>query len=195
MDDITHVRKRIKNRRFKEEQGERKKKAHHPIFSLFYHFIMLFMGVCMIFLAVLVNQKLNLVQMPAVLQNFKVDDIAHWLPFENWFSLKEQAVSSTPTYSLLKGNQYANGSNEAYNAYDAIILHVQSQPNGKTSVSVKQDNGVIATYGNLQDVSVKQDERIVKGKPLGMYESYVTIDFLKNNKAIDLNAALQSNPH
>ncbi|MEG0736268.1 MAG: M23 family peptidase, partial [Longicatena sp.] len=65
--------------------------------------------------------------------------------------------------------------------------------NSKTSLTIKQDNGVITTYGNLSEVSLKQDERILKGRPLGTYAQYVTIDFLKDNKTIDLNAALQNN--
>lgn len=190
MDDIRHIRKRIKHRRIGEFQDEEEHHTH-PVFKVFYRFIMLIMGVCMFVLAILVNQKLNLVQMPAALQNFKVEDISSWLPFENWFSLKDEAVNAKPGYSLLKENHYSNGSNIAYNAYDAIILHVQKNDSGKTSITLKQDNGVITTYGNLMDVSLKQDERVLKGRPLGTYDSYVTIDFLKDNKNIDLNAALQ----
>lgn len=189
MDDIGHVRKRIKSRRYGEvSQGTQS----HRFAKGFYRFIMLVMGVCMAVLAVLVNQKLEIVEMPAALQNFKIENLSSWIPFEGWFSLKDEAVSATPGYSLLKDNQYSNGSNIAYNAYDAIILHVQQNKNGKTTMSVKQDNGVVATYGNLSDVSLKQDERILKGRPLGTYTSYVTIDFLKNNKKIDINAALQN---
>ncbi|MEG0526743.1 M23 family peptidase [Amedibacillus sp. YH-ame6] len=191
MEDIKNVRKRIKHRRYGGME-EVEKKHSSIVFKVMYRLMMLVMGVCVMVLVLLLNQRLNLVQMPAVLQNFKIEDISKWLPFENWFSLKDEAVSATPSYSLLKENHYANGSNVAYNAYDGVILHVQSK-NSKTSLTIKQDNGVITTYGNLSEVSLKQDERILKGRPLGTYAQYVTIDFLKDNKTIDLNAALQNN--
>lgn len=116
MDDIKHIRKRIKNRRFGGIQEEENHRSF-PLFQLFYRFIMLVMGVCMVVLAILVNQKLDLVQMPAALQNFKMEDISSWMPFEHWFSLKDEAVNATPSYSLLKDNQYANGSNEIGRAH------------------------------------------------------------------------------
>lgn len=191
MDDIKYVRKRIKNRRF---GGVDKEENHRPhtLFKLCYRFVMLVMGVCVFVLALLLNQKLNLVQMPAVLQDFKISNLSSWLPFENWFSLKDETVSATPAYSLLKDNHYANGSNVAYNAYDGVILHVQTSSEGKTTITVKQDNGVVATYGSLSEVSLKQDERILKGRPLGTYTSYVTIDFLKDNISVAYDKALQS---
>ena len=192
MDDIKYVRKRIKNRRGGGMEHEEKRRPH-ILFTLCYRFVMLVIGLCVVMLELLVNQKLNIVQMPAVLQNIKIDNLASWLTFENWFSLKEEAVSATPSYSLLKDNQYANGSNVAYNAFDGVVLHVQTTKDKKTTLTIKQDNGVVSTYGGLIDVSLKQDERILKGRPLGTYTSYVTIDFLKDNKAISYDQALQSN--
>lgn len=189
MDDMKNARKRIKNRRYGGKCDERSHRPH-TLFKLCYRFCMLLMGVCVFVLALLLNQKLNLVQLPASIQNFKIENLSSWLPFENWFSLKEEAVASIPAYSLLKENQYSNGSNIAYGIKDGVVLHVKKVSDGKTQVRIKQDNGVIVTYGSLSEVSLKQGERILKGRPLGTYTSFITIDFLKANKAITYDQAL-----
>ena len=113
--------------------------------------------------------------------------------FLKWFSLKEEAVSTTPVYTPLEENQYTNGTNIAYNVYHGVVLHVQTNKDNKQSVSIKQDNGVVATYGNLDEVKVKKGERILKEKILGTYTSYVTIDFLKDQKLIAYDEALKEN--
>lgn len=190
MDDLKNVRKRIKSRRYTTQPEEK----HSPfsLFRILYHFVMLMMCVCAVVLVILLNQKLNLVKMPAVLENFKIEDYAKWLPFENWFSLKDEAVSATPSYTLLKDDQYSNGTNTAYTIYDAVVLHVQQGEDGRSVVTLKQDNGIISSYGNLKDVTIKQDERILKGKMLGTYDSYVVLTFLKDNAKTDLATALQN---
>ena len=81
----------------------------------------------------------------------------------------------------------------AYNVYHGVVLHVQTNKDNKQSVSIKQDNGVVATYGNLDEVKVKKGERILKEKILGTYTSYVTIDFLKDQKLIAYDEALKEN--
>lgn len=189
MEDLNHIRKRIKNRRF-TRQEERPKKF--TFLKLFYRSLMLLMGLCMVVLAILINQKLNVVKMPSVFQNFRIEKIANWIPFENWFSLKEEAVSATPSYRKLQDHAYSNGSNIAYNVYDGIVLHVE-KTSGSTSISIKQDNGVISTYGNLKEVSLKSKERVLKGRPIGIYSENVQITFMENQKEIDLDAALQNN--
>lgn len=192
MDDLKNVRKRIKNRRFDGNE-----KPHSPIslFRIVYHLVMLVMCACVVVLALLVNQKLNLVEMPSVITNFKVEDLGSWLPFENWFSLKDEAVSATPSYTLLKDDHYTNGTNTANAASDGVILHIQKNKDGKSSISMKQDNGIVATYANLDEVTMKQDERVLKGTAMGTYTSYVTLTFLKDNQKISLDDALsQANP-
>ncbi|MEG0506361.1 MAG: M23 family peptidase [Longicatena sp.] len=191
MDDLKNIRKRIKSRRYHEADEEK----HHS-FSLFrflYHLVMLMMCLSVLALALLLNQKLNLIKLPTVLTNFKIENLASWLPFENWFSLKEVAVVSKQAYTLLKDDQYANGSNSAFSIYDSVVLHVKKASDNKYSVTLKQDNGVVSTYGNIKEASVKQDERILKGKPVGTFDNYVTLNFLKDNNKITYDAALQKN--
>lgn len=189
MDDLKYARKRIKNRRYNIPE---EKHSSFSLFRILYHIVMLAMCACVVVLALLLNQKLNLVKMPAVIQNFHIEDVGSWLPFENWFSLKDETVSAKPSYTLLKDDHYTNGTNTANSVFDGVVLHVQKNADGKHSVSIRQDNGVVATYSNLNDVSIKQDERLLKDKAMGTYTTYVTITFLKDNKKIDLSAAMQS---
>lgn len=190
MDDLKNVRKRIRNRRYNIEENV------HRSFSLFkmlYHGVLLLMCACVLVLAFLLNQKLHIVKLPSAIQNFQVGSVANWLPFEKWFSLKDERVSSTSAYKLLENNKYTNGTNTANALMDGVVLHVQKNADAKSSVSVKQDNGVVSTFANLNDVQVKENERILKDKPMGTYTSYITIDFLKENKKIDLSTAMLSN--
>lgn len=187
MSDINDVRKRIRRRR---GTGTEEKSHSFSLFRLFYHSVMLAMGVCVLVLALLLNEKLELVEMPAYLKNLKLDALTQWIPFEHWFSLREEAVASVPAYTPIKDKQYQNGTNMAYAVYNGVVLHVQRSEAGECSVSLKQDNGVITTYGHLKEVNVKADERILKSKMLGTYEDYVTIDFLKDNKEISYEQGL-----
>ena len=185
MDDIRHVRKRIKNRRF-DPQDTREQHSIPLLFRLFYHGVMVMMGICVFVLALLVNQKLQLVQVPAVLETITLKSIDSFLPFEHWFSLKDDKVSATPQYTLLKDDQYTTGTNAAISGFDGIVAYIQQGNDKKSSVIIKQDNGVMVTYGNLQDVSIEQEERVLKGATLGTYEGFVRIKALKNNAAIDV---------
>ena len=129
--------------------------------------------------------------MPAVIQQFHLEDLGSWLPFENWFSLKEEPVSTSPVYTLLKDDHYSNGTNQSRSGYAGVVLHVQKQAD-KSSVTVKQDNGAVVTYGNLNEVSVAVDDRILKEAVLGTADSYVTINALKNNEKIKVSDAFIS---
>lgn len=189
MDDLKKVRRRIAERRLGFDDDEAPK--GNALFRLLYRTVMLLMFVCAAVLGILVNQKLHLIQMPAVLENFKIDDISSWLPFENWFSLKDQAVSAAPAYTKVGDGQYKNDSNSVYNLSDGTVLHIQMLDNGKNSIVMKQDNGVIATYDGVMDVAVKEEERILKDKILGTYDAQVGISFLKDQKKLDMNEALQ----
>ena len=189
MDDLRRVRKRIRGRRFDGAGAQEQKQRPFILFRMIYHVVMLMMCICVVVLALLLNQKLNLVKMPAVIQQLNLEDLGSWLPFESWFSLKDEAVSTSPVYTLLKDDHYSNGTNQARNGYAGIVLHVQKQADKKSSVTIKQDNGVVVTYGNLNEVKVKQDDRILKEAVLGTADSYVTINALKDNEKIKVSDA------
>lgn len=186
MSDMNDVRKRIQQRRY----GQPKQRSH--FFHFFYYVVMLAMvaGVCS--LAYLVNDKMGFVDLPKDLKQINFGKISEWVPFEDWFSHKQEdeTVNAAPAYTLLKDNEYANGTNQASMLLDGVVLHVEQRDHGKSSATVRHDNGVVATYGHLNTVQIKQDERLKKGDIIGSFDAYVTLDLVKDQKSIDLATAL-----
>ncbi len=189
MSDLKEVRSRIKKRRGLVQEEER---SSFTLVTLFYRVVMVLMCLVVLCLGVLLNQKLHLIQMPLILEKFSLQQLSSWIPMEQWFSLKEQAVSSVPVYTPIKENQYTNGANTVYNTYDGVVKHIEKLQNNRYDVTLQQDNGVLTTYGNLMEVNVKEEERILKSSILGTYESYITIDFMKDGKSMNYEEALQT---
>lgn len=186
MSELKDVRRRIRERRYEEPA------RHTHGFRFFYHVLMLVMGIGVLGLAYLVNDKIGIVQLPQDLKNINFGMVSEWLPFEDWFSNSDDdtSVNAIPTYSLLKENRYANGTNQANLIMDGVVLHVEKKDTKKGSVTVRHDNGVIVTYGNLTSIQVNQDERLKKGDVLGAFDEYVSMDLVKNNQRIDLDTAM-----
>lgn len=189
MDDLHKVRKRIAQRRIGLEEETSKT---IPLFRFLYHAVMVLMFVCVAVLALLLNQKLHLVSMPAFMEDLHLEQISTWIPFEDWFHLKDQPVSTKVTYTQVKEGVYRNDSNTVYNVYDGVVLHIQMLENGKSSITLKQDNGVVTTYGGVNDVSVKEEERILKHTILGTYEDTIAISFMKDHQKLTMEKALES---
>ncbi len=102
--------------------------------------------------------------------------ISELLPFENWFKLKDNLVSSTNDYHQLIDHYYTNGSNSCISILDGVILETDDN-----SVKVLSDNGIIILYGELENVLSKVDERILKGQIIGEYKDSLTLYFSKDN--------------
>lgn len=187
MVDQRAIRKRIQKRKNKADE-------HQPVFfRLLYHTLMLAMACGICALTYLVNDKLGIIDVPAAFKNWSFTDVSEWLPFEGWFSKdkkEDAAVSSLPTYSLLEGNKYANGTNQARLMMNGVVLHVEAKDAEKSSVTVRQDNGVIVTYGHLNQVQVKQDERLKAGDVIADYNEYIQLTMLKNKQSVDYNTAI-----
>ena len=73
---------------------------------------------------------------------------------------------------------------------DGVVLYIGSQDSGKL-VMVKQDNGVLATYGALQDVQVKLNDRLLRGSVLGSVEQAVYLDFSRQGQSVSLQQAME----
>lgn len=116
--------------------------------------------------------------------------VGTWFPFEKWFSLQDETVSAMPAYALLKDHYYSNGSNQAQAIGDGVVQSVEKQDQ-RYVILVKQDNGVIATYGTLESTAVKKDERIRRGDVLGTYQESLYLYFEKDGKELDLTQAKQ----
>ena len=73
---------------------------------------------------------------------------------------------------------------------NGVVLHVEAKDAEKSSVTVRQDNGVIVTYGHLNQVQVKQDERLKAGDVIADYNEYIQLTMLKNKQSVDYNTAI-----
>ncbi len=187
MIDQRAVRKRIQKRKNQSDQRQ-------PLFfRMLYHTLMLAMACGICALTYLVNDKLGVVDLSAAFSSWKLDKISEWLPFDGWFSTEDkegEAVSALPVYSLLEGNKYANGTNQARLMMDGVVLHVEAKDEQKSSVTIRQDNGVIVTFGHLNQVQVKQDERLKTGDVLGDFHDYVQLIMIKNKQSVDYQTAM-----
>ncbi len=187
MSEMSDVRRRIQNRRYGN-------KAKEPfLFRLCYRGVMGLMALGIAVLAFLVNERLNLIELPQEWSQISFAQVSEWLPFERWFhdEQEDQSVAALPMYSLMNDNKYANGTNQAHLLLDGVVLHVEERDGAQSSVTVRHDNGVVVTYGHLHQVLVKQDERLKKGDVAGSFQDYVTLDMVKNKQSVDLPTALQ----
>lgn len=188
MNDLKHVRRRIQSRK---HYGYETNQRGSFLYRMVYRLIIITMCIGIFLLAFMINQKTNWIELPAAIKNITLEDVKDWMPFEGWFSLKDETVAAYPSYTSIKEDEYVNGSNMAYNIMDGVVLHVQQKENGKGSITIRQDNGILVTYGALTTIDVKQDERILKGSILGSFESSLTINCMKDEQKVDFQTALQ----
>lgn len=158
----------------------KRRKRKSPPFI--YYFTMLFMSGLIAMLVYLINGKTNLVTLTA-LKEMQFFDVVDILTYQNLFNTKE--VVNEVSYSLLKDDYYANGSNEVINIYDGVILQVEED-----SLFVLCDNGLYIQYSGLSDIQVMQDERILSSEVLGAMQSSVQIQIIDNDIEITLAEAL-----
>lgn len=189
MRNIRSVRRRIRSRQYDHLYP----KEHNRLFTVIYRTVIVVMCVTVLGLGLLINNKLGLVELPKQLSSIHLGMISEWLPFEDWFKLKDdKTVAAAPAYHLLKDDLYANGSNKATSILDGVVMHVQHTTTDKYSVTIRHDNGVIATYSNLDSSDLKQDERVLKDAVIGSYQNSLSIVFMKDEKKIDLSSALKT---
>ena len=118
----------------------------------------------------MINEKQQWVDPKPVLQQIEVlseklhlKSLSAWLPFEKWFG-KEQPVAAAVSYELIQDHYYKPASgNQVQSIADGVVLYIGEQESGAI-VMVKQDNGVLVTYGALQEVQVHLNDRILKGR-------------------------------
>lgn len=141
----------------------------------FVNFMMLIM-LCAIFaLSIKINEKK---------QWMKIPPINTWLPYEKWFMPFDKSVDANITYHHLVDNIYTNGTNQSVSLMDGIILEIK-----ENQVTILHDNGVQIIYGELDDIVVQVDERILKGQRIGVFEDSLTLNITKDQKELTLEEA------
>lgn len=189
MSHIKQVRKDIQSRR---NFQVRQTKTHHPIFTLIYGLVMVLMLVASLTLGYLINGSGRFIEvnqfMQKVVTTLSLNSVSKWLPFEKWFP-SVNPVSQNVNYQMVSDDYYTNNSNQAVSIMEGVVLYVSSQQSGEV-VMVKQDNGVITTYGALSEVSVQANERILKGAIVGSYEEALYLEFSMSGNKISYEEAL-----
>ena len=91
---------------------------------------------------------------------------------------------------MLKDHRYVTGGNEAIAIDDGVVKEIK-QKDGKYTLTIQQDNGVMVKYGDLQHVAVKAKERIMKNMTIASFETSLTLHFFQNDKEIAYDEALK----
>ena len=158
---------------------KKRKQESHKI----YHFTMTLM-VCMIAgLLYLINDKTKLVTMKT-LSSFHLSDLSQLMFWENLYPDSE-AVNSQVDYQLLKDHYYSNGATSLNAILDGVIVQVEED-----SVLQLCDNGVSISYEKAKSVSIKKDERVLKGDIIGSVNESIILHFYVDEKEITLQEAL-----
>ncbi|MBQ7890224.1 MAG: M23 family metallopeptidase [Erysipelotrichaceae bacterium] len=123
---------------------------------------------------------------------FNLTHLREWLFLEKWMNNQTLAVSST-TYQLIEGQYYEADSNEVISLDDGIVIYCDEQSSGQV-VMIHQDNGLIVTYGLLNEVFCKEDDRILKGTLIGKVENEVYLDFSFQGVSISYEEAISFEP-
>lgn len=192
MDYRKQCRQRIRQRRF---SGVKRKNESYFVKTL-YTLIMLFLLVASMILTGLIYQQngfdLLVSNIKKVAEPLQLYRLSQWIPFENWFGNKNTVSVSLNTHYTLKENHFYDAENhQVISIDDGIVIYMDKQESGYL-IMVKQDNGVLVTYGAMSEVHVNENDRILKGQILGLCQEAVYLDFSLNGITLDFDEALSS---
>lgn len=97
--------------------------------------------------------------------------------------LLDQAVSSDVNYINLGDDYYTSDGNMVVSMFDGIVSYVNGKDNNYT-VIVEYNNGVRATYNNVNEVNVYVNDVVYQNDILGTFNEKVGIIFIKDNEKI-----------
>ncbi len=183
-------RQRIQSRR-----GYSNYKDKNIFLKSLYSIVMLFLLVSTVVLGDLINKNNGfdtlLANLNSIIKPIQTFELGNWIPFENWFAQDNAVeVSVSSHYEELENQYFEALNNQVVSVDDGIVLYVASQATGEL-VLIKQDNGIIATYGSMNEIHVDEDDRILKGQILGLTEEVVYLDFNDNGNEISYMDALE----
>ncbi len=195
MRDIDEIRGRIQGRKSFYSQVQQKEKKL-SFFSFLYFATILSLIAGGFYMGYLINEQKHFVDneklistVQSKLNEWNLTRFVAWLPFENWFSNQTDTVSEPISYIAYKDDYFFSDSNRAVSIDDGIVIYCNEQESGKV-VMIKQDNGVITTYGALQDVQCQENDRVLKGMVLGTYDEAIFLQFHLNSEKISYEEAL-----
>lgn len=171
--------------RMHSRYGSRFDEDHSKGFGFFFKLTMIIMLLVALTLGYRINEVKQFVKIPEAIR-LSVKNLTAWFPFESWFNLKDTSVSAA-NYQKLADNYYVNGSTTCSSILNGVVLSINDD---EKNILVQHDNGVLATYGNLESIDVIAGERVNQGAALGSFNESVKMDFLYNGAAIDYLQAM-----
>ena len=128
----------------------------------------------------------------SLLQYMNKLELGNIVLFENWFLPSNKAVNSTISYQKIDDHYFTNSTNMVYAIADGVCVYLNESEQGY-QIIVKNDNDILVTYANMNDVSVKVDDRILKNSIIGTYQDKLYMDFMDNQNFISYEQAIGKN--
>lgn len=121
-------------------------------------------------------------------ESFSLTELKQWLFLEKWMNDETAAVSSS-SYQWIEENYYETSHHEVRCIDDGIVIYVDHQDSGAV-IMVHQDNGLIVSYGLLNEVYCKEDDRVLQGVLIGKVEEEVYLDFTLDGVSMSYEEAV-----
>ena len=181
MNDIERIRKRIYH------------KNKNVSFLWMYRMMIVFMCAITFVLSGLIVTETSFEDAKhLLLQYIDKIELHNILVFENWFLPSNKTVNSTISYQQIDDQYFTNSTNMVYAIADGVCVYLNESEQGYQMI-VKNDNDILVTYANMNDVSVKIDDRILKNSIIGTYQDKLYMDFMENQNFISYEQAIGKN--
>lgn len=180
------IRENRSRSRIHSRYGSRFNDDHSKGFGIFFKLTMILMVLAALTLGYKINEVKQFVKIPESM-SLTIKNLTAWFPFESWFKSQDTTVLVT-AYQKLADNYYVNGSTTCQSILPGVVLSINEE---EKNILVQHDNGVLATYSNLESIDVLAGERIDQGAALGSFNESVKLDFLYNGAAIDYLQAME----
>ncbi len=124
--------------------------------------------------------------------SLNLTQLKQWLFLEKWMDDKTLPVSSV-SYQLIQDQYYETDHHEVRAVDDGIVIFTGTQDSGDL-IMIRQDDGLIVTYGLLNEMYVFEDDRVNAGVLIGKAEAEVYIDFSYQGESMSYEEALAFQP-
>ncbi|MDD6468111.1 MAG: M23 family metallopeptidase [Erysipelotrichaceae bacterium] len=182
---------RIK-RRIHQKESVPSTTIHDLFFSFVYHSMISFMVIISLILGGLILTKTDLAVVKTQFSNGMIK-VGDWIPFENWFIKPEVPVTTLPILNQLEGNYFSNGTNIVSSISNGIVVYINQDASYGYQIIIQNDNGILVTYSNLNQIQVNLEDRVLKNYMLGSYQDKFYMDFLEGETYISYEEAMAKN--
>ena len=182
--------RKVKNRRLRMNREE--KSWLNRVVSSMFSFVM----VLMFCIAVVLSSQIYsaggfdpvIEKWDEISSTINLTHLKEWIFLEKWINGQVMQVSSN-SYQWINDQVYEVADHEVIAIDDGLVIYCGKQGQDYM-VMVRQDNGLIVTYGQLNEVFCSEDDRLVAGAVLAKVENHVTLDFSWQGESISYEEAM-----